>query len=506
VGESTTDVFMRFESDAPELAEAPNVVVRVSIEERLSTLYAVEVHLEVQQDLPLSRDEVASVLRSPARLRLSAGSVDRITHGVLRELELLGPTPTGKIAYRAVIVPRLARLAHVHRSRVFQGMSYPGIVRRVLLDAELVEGRDFELRLRRGPCAEPDDLPEPGAPNDDFADYPQREYTVQLEESDLVFVERLLEHEGIGFAYEQGDERERLVLFDDPSQLADLGAIPFTTQRAHDLTGHVTRIARRHRTVTGRAVVRDYNWRTPQVPVAGERVADEAFGEGFAAYYGAHAKTPKDAERYARIAAERLAVDREVYAGEASTTDLAAGVRFAIEHAYCGDLDQPYFVIATSIRAAAPDDGALPGYTLSFEAIAADTPWRPPVRHGWPRIAGLMHARVDGVQIGKAAPIDEHGRYKVLLPWDLYGQPGGRASRWIRMAQPHAGDGYGMHFPLHIGTEVLLAHVGGDPDRPVIVGSVPNPDTRSPVTRENATHNVLRTRTGILVELDDDPR
>jgi type VI secretion system secreted protein VgrG len=117
-----------------------------------------------------------------------------------------------------------------------------------------------------------------------------------------------------------------------------------------------------------------------------------------------------------------------------------------------------------------------------------------------------MHARVDGVQVGRAAPIDAHGRYRVLLPWDLYAEEGGRASRWVRMAQPHAGPGYGMHFPLHIGTEVLLAHVGGDPDRPVIVAAIPNPDTTSPVTSVNATQSRIQTRSGIVVEFEDDPR
>jgi len=61
----------------------------------------------------------------------------------------------------------------------------------------------------------------------------------------------------------------------------------------------------------------------------------------------------------------------------------------------------------------------------------------------------VMHARVDGEVPGTAAPIDQWGRYKILFPFDLVGQPGGRASRWVRLAQPSSGTGYGIHFPLH---------------------------------------------------------
>ena len=80
---------------------------------------------------------------------------------------------------------------------------------------------------------------------------------------------------------------------------------------------------------------------------------------------------------------------------------------------------------------------------------------------------------------------------------------GTKASHWVRMAEPYSGDGYGTHFPLHKGAEVLLAHTGGDPNRPVIVGAAPNPKTKSPVTDANATQSVIRTASGIHVEMED---
>jgi len=137
-------------------------------------------------------------------------------------------------------------------------------------------------------------------------------------------------------------------------------------------------------------------------------------------------------------------------------------------------------------------------------AIRADVTYRPPRTTPKPRIDGVVYATIDGPELNIPAPIDEEGRYKVILPFDLAAEQGGRASRWIRMAQPTSGAGYGMHFPLRPGTEVILTHVHGDPDRPIIAGAVPNAQTPSPVTSANATQSVLRTATGIIMEFEDD--
>src|SRR5262249_48145833 len=134
-------------------------------------------------------------------------------------------------------------------------------------------------------------------------------------------------------------------------------------------------------------------------------------------------------------------------------------------------------------------------------------PFRPPRITPKPTIAGVLSGVIephpDG-EIGHYAEIDEHGRYTVRFFFDT--SPLGARSRSslpVRMAQPHAGPGYGMHFPLKPGIEVLVAFTEGDPDRPFIVGSVPNPITPSPVTRPNAIVNRIETATGVFIEMKD---
>jgi type VI secretion system secreted protein VgrG len=72
------------------------------------------------------------------------------------------------------------------------------------------------------------------------------------------------------------------------------------------------------------------------------------------------------------------------------------------------------------------------------------------------------------------------------------------------MMQPHAGEPEGWHLPLRKGTEVVLMFLGGDPDRPVIAGAVPNPLTPSVVTAENHTFNVIHTAGDNRVEIEDE--
>ena len=106
--------------------------------------------------------------------------------------------------------------------------------------------------------------------------------------------------------------------------------------------------------------------------------------------------------------------------------------------------------------------------------------------------------------MSSAAPIDDQGRYRVVFPYDLYGEHGGRATRWVRKAEPYSGPSYGMHFTLHVGAEVAIAHTYGDPDRPIIVGSMPNPSMTSPLVSDIATRSAIRTRSGILIDFEDD--
>jgi type VI secretion system secreted protein VgrG len=147
--------------------------------------------------------------------------------------------------------------------------------------------------------------------------------------------------------------------------------------------------------------------------------------------------------------------------------------------------------------------GKSPSYSIRVEGIPETVQYRPARLTPVPRIYGTEMGTVDGEQHSPYAQIDSHGRYKVQFYFDENDPRNGKASTWVRMLQPHGGPNEGFHFPLRKDTEVLLVFLGGDPDRPVIAGVVPNAHTPSPVTVDNATHNVILTGGGSRIEIED---
>ena len=118
----------------------------------------------------------------------------------------------------------------------------------------------------------------------------------------------------------------------------------------------------------------------------------------------------------------------------------------------------------------------------------------------------MLSAKVADRAKGSPADLDDHGQYHLVL--DVPMVEGREAAsvtlKRFRMVQTFAGPGYGMHHPLHEGAEVLLVHLNGDPDRPIIVGSVPNFDQITPITARNATLGGFKTRNRVVDYVNDD--
>ncbi len=174
------------------------------------------------------------------------------------------------------------------------------------------------------------------------------------------------------------------------------------------------------------------------------------------------------------------------------------------------------------------DEAAAAGYANSFTCIPAATPYRPPRRTPWPRIPGVVTGKIERYPGDKL--LDQEGRYMVRLRSNQVGEapagtPAHEPSRPVRMAQWLSLRDGGVHFPTEEGAETVVAFIDGDPDRPIIVGMVPNMATHAPVPNtalglgsENPDEdawkdhpisyderkNVVRTSAGHQLVLDDD--
>ena len=267
-------------------------------------------------------------------------------------------------------------------------------------------------------------------------------------------------------------------------------------------------------------VLKDYNERNPALPMVGQAMADTKLGFGTHFSYGEHFDDAEAGKLLATRRAERYLVEQTTARGSSDCPRLRVGHRFEMWNHFSGDQNAEYLLTAIDHRVSmseriAPPRGASydlapPStrrerlvYRASFEAIPKGTQFRPARTTPWPRIDGVMHAHVDSDTDGKFSTLNEEARYRIRLPFDSAGNQGEAASSWVRMVQSYSGAGYGSHFPLHKGAEVVVAFVQGNPDRPIILGAVPNAHTPGPSARKNANQSVVQSASGIRFVMDD---
>jgi type VI secretion system VgrG family protein len=470
--------------ESPAFAAGSVELYELSGREAISQLFELELQLVSKSPDSAGIDEEA-LLSEPMTVIFSRGDAEiRRMFGVVVSVRDALQTETLHLAYTLTFVPRAFRMTLTETSEIFMDLTVPEIIKKKLERAGLHEGDDFELRLA--------------------ASYPPREYVVQYKETDLQFVSRLAEHLGISFFFEHRDGRDVIVFSDHNSgfqPIAQGGRAHFYPRGEHM---GVHRLQGTTRTIPNRYVVKDYNYRTPHVPLmASAKVSEAAAGD--IVEYGAHFKTPDEGERIAAIRAEELRAGRKVYEGESDVQAFSAGARVMVEGHPRGDVELVLVEVRHRLRQGAlgTGSGTEHAYANEFRAIPWTTPYRPPRVTPKPRVHGVIPGIVEAAAKSKYAELDEDGRYHVRFIFDTSGAEEGQASRPIRMAQPHAGPNYGFHFPLRSGVEVILTCIDGDPDRPIIAGAVPNPQTPSTVEAANARRNVIRTGGGNEINIDD---
>jgi hypothetical protein len=253
-------------------------------------------------------------------------------------------------------------------------------------------------------------------------------------------------------------------------------------------------------------LVKDFNYRSPSLPMEAMGDIDES-GIGFVTEFGAHFKSPEEGEALATVRAEEFKCRQNTYSGESNISDFSCGHVYSLSQHFRSDYNQSYMLTKVKHQGSQEIESwgniGSTKYSNQFDCIPALLQFRPQRLAIKPRLFGIMNGVIDSEQDLGRADLDEQGRYKVQMPFDISGVASGMASRRIRMAQPYGGGGSGMSFPLVKGTEVIWTCIDGDIDRPIITGTVPNPQNPSVTNTENATSNVIKTTSGISMGFHD---
>ncbi len=441
--------------------------------ERLSTPYRFAIRV-LATDPSL---DVGGLLLKPACLAIRIGDdEDRYIHGYVDRVQMTGEEASGFVEYDLEIVPWLWLLSYFTDCRIFQQKTIPEIVDAVFRSRNF---SDFRFAL-----------------NGAFA---KREYVVQYRETDLNFVSRLLEDEGIFYYFEQTRSGHTLVLCDHPSALKPCtyaSHVRFMAASGEQACeNRVLSLKTDLRPYPGITSLTDFDFQKPGTHLnanARSKIAGEEYE------YPGNYRTRQEGDRYARMRLEEKEARHRVLRGSSTCTGFECGYRFALEDHELDALNRNYTIVSLDHCASNPSyrsgEAAPLTYTNAFEAIPDDVPFRPQRITPKPRIDGAQTAIVVG-KPGEEIWTDPYGRVKVQFHWDREGSCNHNSSCWIRVAQASAGSHWGSLFTPRIGQEVIVHFLEGDPDRPIITGCVYNADNMPPYPLpQEQTTSLIKTR------------
>ncbi|WP_312583901.1 type VI secretion system tip protein VgrG [Atlantibacter sp.] len=422
----------------------------------------------------------------------------RVIQGVVTGFERLG-TSKDETHYALTLRPRLALLDRSHQNAIYQDMSVPQIVEKILRERHGVRGQDFLFSLTR--------------------EYPRREQVMQYGEDDLHFITRLLGEVGIWFRFTT-DTRLNIdvVEFYDSQQGYEKGltlpSVPPSGQHSEGVDS-VWGMECHHNVVQKQVSTRDYNYRDATQDMNAQ--ADATRGDGTTygeAYHWAdnyltpgsaydRNPAPESGAFYARIRHERYLNGQTQARGVTSCPTLSPGQVLKVTGGY--EVAEVFGkgVLITAMTSSARRDR---DFEVHFGGIpdSADVGFRPePGKR--PVMAGTLPARVTSTTKNDTyGHIDRDGRYRVSMLFDRESRETGFESLWVRQSRPYAGDTYGLHLPLLAGTEVAIGFEDGNPDRPYISGVLHDSAHGDHVTIRNYKRNVLRTPANNKIRLDDE--
>jgi type VI secretion system secreted protein VgrG len=315
--------------------------------------------------------------------------------------------------------------------------------------------------------------------------YTARDYCVQYRETAFNFVSRLMEEEGIFYFFKHEDGKHTLVLADDSDNYPNchVPEIEFDpTDSAFE--DEIFKASIELSLNTAKYLMDDFHFETSTTDLLAT-----AAGEGMSWYEYPGGFTTTDAGN--AIATKRLAAieaSNKVMRGNSTVKTLVAGCKFTLSQHVRESANAAYVVRRVTMRCDQQK------YGDSFEAIPADVVFRAPVVTPKPIIHGSQTALVVG-KSGEEIWVDKYGRVKVQFHWDQKGKKDETSSCWVRVSQGWAGKTWGMIFLPRIGDEVVVSFLEGNPDRPLITGSVYNAQSTVPYTLpDDQTKSTIKTR------------
>ncbi len=414
-------------------------------EERLSGLFHFMVET-VSLDAALDFD---SIVGTSATLTIALpSSKTRMINGIVTRF-IQGATAGGLTRYYLELRPWLWLLTLATDSKIYQAKSVPDILEAIFTELGYTDHT-----------------------NSLTATYTARDYCVQYQETAFDFISRLMEEEGISYFFQHEDGKHTMVLADDPATYAALPSIPSlkylkSVSTTQIQANAVVSCSLEHNVISAEYAMSDYNFETPDSSLVATATASGTIAALKRFEYPGKYKTKSDGDAISKLRAESCESLAKMLTGESYCADMTSGYTFTLTDHDREDVNASYTIYSVT------HDANQLSYRNTFEAIPATVTFRPPLVTPKPRIAGAHTALVVG-KAGEEIWTDKYGRVVVQFYWDRLGVKDEKSSCWVRVAQGWAGKTWGAVFIPRIGQEVIVSFLDGDPDRPIITGSVYN--------------------------------
>ena len=445
--------------------------------ERIDSMETLSSPFTITVDIfsPLEVD-IQPHLGKPCGLKVSEdGELRRHFHGLVISGEYIDESPTGH-RYRLVLKPWSFFLAQGRSMAIFQDLTAQDIIKQVFQNAGV---SDFEFKLS-------------GTPR-------PRTYCVQYQESDFAFASRLMEEEGWYYFFRHSADSHVMVICDAPSSHT-AGNPPSITYAPNSVSVFSADSAERtsqgkfylqswHERVSTQAgskvTVRDWDFRAPNRFVEakseseGQHERDDREIYVYPGRFYHESIDPGSVETHGGERSDTMLAgaraQRRVFTGSSQSAGLSTGFKVSVANHHVGRMNGDYLITSAyhSIAAESYRSGQSAretSFNVRFEAIPAETRFHPAQSTPRPVVQGLETGIIAG-PAGEEIYTDKYGRVKVRFHWDRGPTPGESATCWIRVSQT---GGLGNLILPRVGHEVLVDFLGGDPDRPVVVGRVFN--------------------------------
>ncbi|NUP12616.1 MAG: type VI secretion system tip protein VgrG [Polyangiaceae bacterium] len=446
-----------------QVASGDDLDVRsFAITQRMSELFSIRLRV-VSENLGVALDEV---IGQEASFVIETAFSSQTYTGICIEMEQVRVDAEGLATYALVIAPRAWLLTQRKNYRVFQFMSEIDIVKQILEEW----GVSHDAMVAQG-------------------SHKPRKFRVQYGESDFTFIRRMLEDAGISFFFEPSPDGTVMVLDDEP-QARDVAhpAIRFHDKPEVVDGSFVTKVAVKQGVKPAKMTIGDLDYRRqstaqPILSATGGLPQEQALEQfdyepGAFLYQGSgRGNTPTaddrgasrtDEHAGARKAHNRLMAKRS----SGKRVKLESNVLELAPGSVLGVADHPHRLLSSTLLVLSSKIAGEHNETwrVELETAPTEVPYRPePVT---PKPKALLESATVVGPSSEEIHTDEYGRVRVHFHWDRESRRNQNSSCWLPTCQPWAGAGFGGVNLPRIGQEVLVDFLGGDPDRPIVVGRV----------------------------------